>query len=158
MNVGEIDFTIVSIYMEDPLTGERGCFQDGVRLWPCIDHKVNALQTKVFTLEYTSDFAVSEVRKTIVFESSDLIQRFPVVIDISAQALATASQYASGDVNLTRPIFGAISTDYFQILFSGLLGSGLWVVFALIQLMNAEDESTRNLNAKNSMQVLANKS
>ena len=73
MNVGEIDFTIVSIYMEDPLTGERGCYQDGVRLWPCIDSKVNALQTKVFTLEYTSDFAVSEVRKTIVFESLDLI-------------------------------------------------------------------------------------
>ena len=78
MNVGEIDFSIISIYLEDPLTGERSCYQDGLRLWPCIDQHISALKTRVFNLQYTSDFGVSELRKTLVFESLDQIQRFPI--------------------------------------------------------------------------------
>lgn len=50
MNVGEIDFAIIGVYLEDPVTGERSCYQDGIRLWPCIDSRVNALKTKIFTL------------------------------------------------------------------------------------------------------------
>ena len=50
MNVGEIDFAIISVYLEDPLTGEKSCYQDGIRLWPCIDSRVNALKTKTFSL------------------------------------------------------------------------------------------------------------
>ena len=73
MNVGEIDFAVISVYLEDPLTGERSCFQDGLRLWPCIDSRINALQTKVFSLQYVSDFSVSEIRKTLVLESLDVI-------------------------------------------------------------------------------------
>lgn len=86
MNVGEIDFAIIGIYLEDPVTGERSCSQDGVFLYPCVDSRVNALKTKVFSLQYVSDFSVSQVRKTIVFESLDLIQRFPVRIQISTEA------------------------------------------------------------------------
>ena len=82
------------------MTGEKGCFQDGVRLWPCIDSRVNALKTKTFSLQYTSDFAVSEVRKTMVFESLDLIQRFPIQIDISSEALRIASEFVSDEVRL----------------------------------------------------------
>lgn len=100
MNVGEIDFAIIGVYLEDPVTGERSCYQDGIRLWPCIDSRVNALKTKIFTLQYTTDFSVSEVRKTIVFESLDLIQRFPVQIDISVEALRVASEYVSDDMTL----------------------------------------------------------
>ena len=48
MNVGEIDFAIIGVYLEDPITGERSCYQDGVALLPCIDSRVNALKTKVF--------------------------------------------------------------------------------------------------------------
>ena len=78
MNVGEIDFALISVYLEDPLTGERSCFQDGLRLWPCIDSRINALKTKNFSLQYVSDFSVSELRKTLVFESLDVTQRFPI--------------------------------------------------------------------------------
>ena len=48
MNVGEIDFAIIGVYLEDPITGERSCYQDGVALIPCIDSRINALKTKVF--------------------------------------------------------------------------------------------------------------
>ena len=73
MNVGEIDFSIIGVYLEDPVTGERSCLQDGLYLIPCIDTRINALKTKVFQLQFVSDFSVSEVRKTIVFESLHLI-------------------------------------------------------------------------------------
>ena len=73
MNVGEIDFAIIGVYLEDPVTGERSCYQDGVYLIPCIDSRINALKTKTFQVQYMSDFSVSEVRKTIVFESLNLI-------------------------------------------------------------------------------------
>ena len=100
MNIGEIDFALISVYLEDPLTGERSCFQDGLRLWPCIDSRINALNTKAFSLQYVSDFSVSELRKTLVFESLDVIQRFPIQIDISAKALRVAAEYVSDDVQL----------------------------------------------------------
>ena len=50
MNVGEIDFSIIGVYLEDPVTGKRGCLQDGLYLIPCIDTRINALKTKVFQL------------------------------------------------------------------------------------------------------------
>ena len=67
---------------------------------PCIDSRVNALKTKVFSLQYVSDFGVSEVRKTIVFESLNLIQRFPVRIEISPEALRVATEYLSNETRL----------------------------------------------------------
>ena len=88
------------------------------------------MKTKVFSLQYTSDFSVSEIRKTIVFESLDLVQRFPVQIDISAEALRLASEYVSDDSKLQRPIFGATSHDFFQIMYSIMLGTALWLVYA----------------------------
>jgi len=100
MNVGEIDFAIIGVYLEDPVTGERSCQQDGVYLYPCIDSRVNALKTMVFSLQFVSDFSVSEVRKTIVFESLDLIQRFPVRIEISPDALKIATEHVNSEVRL----------------------------------------------------------
>lgn len=58
INIGEIDFALMGVYLEDPLTGEKSCYQDGIRLWPCIDTRINSLKTKVFSLQYTSDFSV----------------------------------------------------------------------------------------------------
>ena len=131
MNVGEIDFLIISVYLEDPLTGERSCYQDGLRLWPCIDQHISALKSKVFNLQYTSDFGVSELRKTLVFESLDQIQRFPIQIDISAKALRVASEYVSDEVMLQRPVFGMISQDLFQVMYSVMMGVALTLAYAL---------------------------
>ena len=78
-----------------------------------------------------SDFSVSEVRKTIVFESLDLIQRFPVRIEISPDALKVAAEFVNDEVRLARPIFGAISHELFQIFYSIMFGTALWVVYSL---------------------------
>ena len=91
MNVGEIDFALISVYLEDPLTGERDCLQDGLALSPCGEYRIKALTTTTFTLQYLSDFAISELRKTLVFESLEVTQRFPIQIDISAKALRVAA-------------------------------------------------------------------
>ena len=55
-NIGEIDFSIMSVYLEDPITGERSCYQDELKIEPCLESRVPAKNFKVFTLKYTSEF------------------------------------------------------------------------------------------------------
>ena len=158
MNVGEIDFAIIGVYLEDPVTGERSCYQDGVYLIPCIDSRINALKTKTFQVQYMSDFSVSEVRKTIVFESLNLIQRFPLRIETTPEALKTATEFISNEAKLQRAIFGAIDYDLFQILCSIIFGIALWIVYSFFQMWNGEDDIQKSLNVAAKLQQFTFKS
>jgi len=157
LNAGDIDFPLISVYLEDPITGEKSCHQDGLRLWPCIDARIKTLYSKTFSLQYTSDFSVTEIRKTLVFESLDIVQRFPLQIDISAKALRVAAEYVSDDVQLLRPVFGAINHDLFQVLYSIMMGTALWLAYQLLQMHQGEDETQRGINAANLMHNFVSK-
>lgn len=105
-----------------------------------------------------SDFSVSEVRKTIVFESLNLIQRFPLRIEITPEALKTATEFISNEVKLQRAIFGAIDYDLFQILCSIIFGIALWIVYSIFQMWNGEDDIQKSLNVAAKLQQFTFKS
>ena len=90
-NEGDIDFSIVRINLEDPVSGLKGCkLSAGLRIEPCFESKVKAYESSIFTLDYSTDFQVGEVHATLVIESLYLIQRFPVQIEITAGAIELA--------------------------------------------------------------------
>ena len=92
-------------------------------------------------MQFINDFSVSEIRKTIVFESPDFIQRFPVQIDISPKALRYATEYVSDEVKLDRPIFGAISHDLFSLMYLAMLATAGWVAYSLFEICKSGNDT-----------------
>ena len=80
-----------------------------MRIEPCFESKVKAYASSIFTLDYSTEFHVSEVHATLVIESLYLIQRFPVQIEITAGAIELAFEQLNGRVNLKVPMFGVVS-------------------------------------------------
>lgn len=63
-----IDFEMVSL--EDPITGEISCSQEGLRIDNCSAKQVKGSNQLFIRILFTSDFTITSLRKNLVLRSA----------------------------------------------------------------------------------------
>jgi hypothetical protein len=95
MNLGTIpvDFDLIAI--EDPLTGEVSCSQEGLRVDNCGAKSVKGSNHLFVRLLYTSDFTITSLHKNLLLRNSGWVQRFPIELSIDPKAILLANQFSN---------------------------------------------------------------
>lgn len=93
MGIQPVDFDLVAI--EDPLTGEISCSQEGLEIENCSAKSVKGSNQLFIRVLYTSDFMISSLRKNLIMRTAGWVQRFPIVLEIDEQAIIIANRFSN---------------------------------------------------------------
>ena len=84
-----IDFDLVSL--EDPVTGEISCSQEGLSVDNCSAKQVKGSNQLFVRVLFTSDFTVHSLRKNLILRTAGWVQRFPINLEIDPKAILLAN-------------------------------------------------------------------
>jgi hypothetical protein len=83
------------IAIEDPLTGEIACSQDGLTVDNCSAKAVKGTNQLFIRLIYKTDYTLSSVKKNLLLRTSGWVQRFPINVEINEKVIRWANHFTN---------------------------------------------------------------